>query len=41
MVLCQVADDEDGLDTWRVAANILNKQSQIAEKRRSFVGTNG
>ena len=26
----QVADREDGLQIWRVAANILNKQSRTA-----------
>jgi hypothetical protein len=31
----RVADREDGLQIWRVAANILNKQSQIAESRWS------
>jgi hypothetical protein len=28
----QVADGGDGLQIWRVAANILNKQSRIAER---------
>jgi hypothetical protein len=28
----QVADGGDGLQIWRVAANILNKQSQAADK---------
>jgi hypothetical protein len=28
----QVADEEEGLQIWRVAANILNKQSRIADK---------
>jgi hypothetical protein len=28
----QVADGGDGLQIWRVAANILNKQSRTAEK---------
>jgi hypothetical protein len=28
----QVADRGDGLQIWRVAANILNKQSQTADK---------
>jgi hypothetical protein len=28
----QVADGGDGLQVWRVAANILNKQSRTAEK---------
>jgi len=28
----QVADGGDGLQVWRVAANILNKQWQIANK---------
>jgi hypothetical protein len=28
----QVADGGDGLQIWRVAANILNKQSQTADK---------
>jgi hypothetical protein len=28
----QVADGEDGLQIWRVAANILNKQSRTADK---------
>jgi hypothetical protein len=27
-----VADGEDGLQIWRVAANILNKQSRRADK---------
>jgi hypothetical protein len=31
----QVADGEDGLQIWRVAANILNKQSQTAIKEWS------
>jgi hypothetical protein len=31
----QVADREDGLQVWRVAASILNKQSRIANKRCS------
>jgi hypothetical protein len=32
MVHPQVADRGDGLQIWRVAANILNKQSQIANR---------
>jgi hypothetical protein len=28
----QVADGGDGLQIWRVVANILNKQSQTADK---------
>jgi hypothetical protein len=28
----QVADGEDGLQIWRVVANILNKQSRTADK---------
>jgi hypothetical protein len=28
----QVADGVDGLQIWRIAANILNKQSQRADK---------
>jgi hypothetical protein len=28
----QVADGGDGLQIWRVAANILNKQSRTADK---------
>jgi hypothetical protein len=28
----QVADGGDGLQTWRVAANILNKQSRTADR---------
>jgi hypothetical protein len=28
----QVADGGDGLQIWRVAANILNKQARTAEK---------
>jgi hypothetical protein len=28
----QFADGGEGLDIWRVAANILNKQSRIGEK---------
>jgi hypothetical protein len=28
----QVADTEDGLQIWRVAENILNKQSRAADK---------
>jgi hypothetical protein len=28
----QVADGGDGLQIWRVAANILNKQSQTVDK---------
>jgi hypothetical protein len=29
----QVVDGENGLQIWRVAANVLNKQSRIADKR--------
>jgi hypothetical protein len=32
----QVVDGEDGLQIWRVAANILNKQSRTADKGWSF-----
>jgi hypothetical protein len=32
MARLQVADGEDGLQIWRVAANILNKQSRTADK---------
>jgi hypothetical protein len=32
----QVADGGDGLQIWRVAANILNKQSQTADRGWSF-----
>jgi hypothetical protein len=28
----QVADGEDGLQIWRVAANVLNKQSRTVDK---------
>jgi hypothetical protein len=35
MVRPRVADGEDGLQIRRVAANILNKQSRIADKGRS------
>jgi hypothetical protein len=31
MARLQVADGGNGLQTWRVAANILNKQSQTAD----------
>jgi hypothetical protein len=31
----RVADGEDGLQVWRVAENILNKQSRTADKRWS------
>jgi hypothetical protein len=31
----QVADGVDALQLWRVAANILNKQSRTADKWRS------
>jgi hypothetical protein len=31
----QVADGGDGLQIWRVAANILNKQSRTADWGRS------
>jgi hypothetical protein len=31
----QVADEGDVLQVWRVAANILNKQSRTADKRWS------
>jgi hypothetical protein len=39
----QVADGGDGHQTWRVAANILNKQSRTADKGRSssLVGGRG
>jgi hypothetical protein len=32
MVRRQVADGGDGLQIWRVAANILNKQSRTADR---------
>jgi hypothetical protein len=32
----QVADGRDGLQIWRVAANVLNKQSLTVEKGWSF-----
>jgi hypothetical protein len=32
----QVADGGDDLQIWRVSANILNKQSQTADKRWYF-----
>jgi hypothetical protein len=32
----QVADGGDGLQIWRVAASILNKQSRTADKGWSF-----
>jgi hypothetical protein len=35
MACPQVADGGDGLQVWRVAANILNKQSQKADNGRS------
>jgi hypothetical protein len=31
----QVADGRDALQVWRVAANILNKQSRTADKKWS------
>jgi hypothetical protein len=31
----QVADGRNGLQIWRVAANILNKQSRTADEGRS------
>jgi hypothetical protein len=34
MARLQVADGGNGLQIWRVAANILNKQSRTAEKRK-------
>jgi len=37
----QVADEGDGLQTWRVAANILNKQSRTADKGRSSIVGDG
>jgi hypothetical protein len=36
MVRPWVADGGDGLQMWRVAANILNKQPRIADKGWSF-----
>jgi hypothetical protein len=36
MARSQVADVGDGLHIWRVAANILNKQSRAADKVWSF-----
>jgi hypothetical protein len=35
MALPQVADGEDGLQIWTVAANILNKQLRTAERGQS------
>jgi hypothetical protein len=35
MVHPWVADEGDGLQIWRVAANILNKKSRIDEKGQS------
>jgi hypothetical protein len=35
MACHQAADGGDGLQLWGVAANILNKQSQTADKRWS------
>jgi hypothetical protein len=32
MALLRVVDEGDGLQIWRVTANILNKQSRKAEK---------
>jgi hypothetical protein len=32
----QVAVGRDGLQIWRVAANILNKQSRTADRWRSY-----
>ena len=32
----QVGDGGEGLQVWRLAANILNNQSRTADKRRSF-----
>jgi hypothetical protein len=32
MARCQVADGGDALQVWRVATNMLNKQSLTAEK---------
>jgi len=34
MVCLRFADGGDGLQMWRVAVNMLNKQSQTADKRR-------
>jgi hypothetical protein len=34
----QVADGEDGLQTWKVAADILNKQSRTTDKGVFQVG---
>jgi hypothetical protein len=36
MARLQVADGEDALQTWRVAAKILNKQSRTAIKEMVF-----
>jgi hypothetical protein len=36
MARSQVADGGDGLEIWRIAANILNKQSRTADKEWSF-----
>jgi hypothetical protein len=35
MAYPEVADGEDGLQIWRVAPNILKKQSRTADKRWS------
>jgi hypothetical protein len=32
MAPSQVADEEDGLQIWRIAANALNKQSRTADR---------
>jgi hypothetical protein len=34
----QVADGGEGLQIWRVAANVLNKQSRTADKGWSSLG---
>jgi hypothetical protein len=42
MALPQVSDGGSGLQIWRIAANILNKQSQAADKRGiSILGGGG
>jgi hypothetical protein len=33
----RVADGSDGLQIWRIDANILNKESRIAEKGCTFI----
>jgi hypothetical protein len=38
MVLIQAADGENGLQSWKLGANILNKQSRTTDKGWSFRG---